>query len=436
MPFLKFEAQDNTGRIVTGTLQAANQQELDAILAKQGLRRVQGNPAPVAPKPKVNVQPIRTAAAPIAQARESVVAQAKQTAVAVAAAPLLPKSFGIRHKQLFFLFSQMASFARSGFGPADGLQRCTQRFHQRYQPMLAAMISGLSNGRSLSDVMGEYPRSFSPDMVNTVKSGEMSGQVPQALEMLAEHEQKQSRMLIPIFYFLFMFPLILFMGISIFGIIKASGATMIRQDQNNSSLPPIKTLFEEFLKNAPSYYAWAIGAVILFVLLLKLLHRPELTMFRHGAPFVLPGFKSRSQNEGTARFAWCLDSMLKAGSSPAAAIFTAVQAIPNAVIRKEAMRNLGPVRENESLSKIMDRSKIVSYEYVDIIANGEMTGTLPHALAMIRENEVREDERKSNQHKLTIHLGTSIFMGIIVFCFVLALYRAHYTSIFNVFDRE
>lgn len=431
MPFLKFEAQDASGRIVNGTLQAENQQELDQILAKQGLRRVQAQPKVAAPvRNQTRVTPATAVAARPVRAMQSAPA-----AVAAAATPVI-KSFRIRHSKLFFMFSQMASFARSGFGPVEGIQRTTRQLHERYVPMLQKMVADLSSGKSLSDAMALFPRTFSCDIVHTVKAGEVSGQLPDALELVAKHEEKHAKFLVPIFYFLFMFPLILFMGISIFGIIRASGATMLRQDQNNSNLPPVKTLLEEFVKNAPSYYLWATIAVIAFVLGLKILHSQPLTRFRHLAPFAIPGFKSRSRNEGIARFAWCLDAMLRAGAAPATAIYTAIQSIPNIVIREEALRNLGHIRENESLSSIMDRSKIVSYEYVDIIANGEMTGTLPNALNLIRETELRLEDQKTNTHKLMLHLGASIFMGIVVFCFVLALYRAHYTNLFSVFDRE
>ncbi|HLP00057.1 MAG TPA: hypothetical protein VK171_15790, partial [Fimbriimonas sp.] len=126
MPFLKFEAQDASGRIVNGTLQAENQQELDQILAKQGLRRVQPQP-----KVKAPVQRGATVSPPAVNTAGSVrvATVAAPPAVVTTAATAIPvvRGYRIRHSKLHFMFSQMASFARSGFGPVEAIQRTTQQ---------------------------------------------------------------------------------------------------------------------------------------------------------------------------------------------------------------------------------------------------------------------------------------------------------------------
>src|SRR6185436_16742758 len=88
-----------------------------------------------------------------------------------------------------FLFTeQLAHLLSAGMTLDEALAILVKRLKQpRLQSLSQALHQGLVDGRSLSQVMRDFPKIFSPLYVNMVSAGEASGALAEILRRLVIH---------------------------------------------------------------------------------------------------------------------------------------------------------------------------------------------------------------------------------------------------------
>ncbi len=104
------------------------------------------------------------------------------------AAALAAQSLKVPHGQLLVFTEQLAHLLQAGMTLDEGLSILEKRLKQpRVQQMTKALHQGLVDGRSFSQSLREFPRTFPPLYVNMVAAGEASGALPDILHRLVKH---------------------------------------------------------------------------------------------------------------------------------------------------------------------------------------------------------------------------------------------------------
>lgn len=425
MPFMRFEATDPTGKFVSGTLQAASAQELQAILARQNLtlRSLEGKPlAPnTAPKPVA-----RQVERPVAQARPAPVAQ--PTAASAVFSPVLTS------KQSQLLYTQWASFLRSGFSSAQMISHSTARYSGRAKASFEAMEKEVAGGMALSEAMARRPKTFTLDAVATIKAAEASGTLPDALDLLATAVEKSRAFRVPLWYFFFMSAALIWCGVGGIAVQTASHKTISRQFDADGKLPQVGTLVQELVKAQGMFWV-GLFLALFFLGVVWLLYRPAMAMFRHTVGYNNPIARGRAMSEAVMRVGWTMNAMLQAGVAPYRAIQTALESIPNLALRKRALDRLSKHTESDPLHIVMARTGLFEPQYVDILQNGELTGNPTAAMSSVMSAEASNFEFATNKTRVYVAGITTIVMGIFTALMVLMLYLMYFKNMMSMFDR-
>lgn len=94
----------------------------------------------------------------------------------------------IKRKDLIFFLTQLSTYIKSGIPLVEAMSILTRQFkNKNYQRMFRSMMYDLTMGDSFSKAMENQGNSFPPILINMVKSSELTGELPEALDDMADY---------------------------------------------------------------------------------------------------------------------------------------------------------------------------------------------------------------------------------------------------------
>ena len=98
------------------------------------------------------------------------------------------KSNKIKTKDLIFFITQLSTYIKAGIPLVESLKILSRQYkNANYQRIFRSLIYELSMGASLSDAMDKQGVAFPKLLINMVKVSEMTGELPEALDDMAEY---------------------------------------------------------------------------------------------------------------------------------------------------------------------------------------------------------------------------------------------------------
>src|SRR5579871_6667689 len=213
MPSFEYTALDRQGNSVQGQVQAANRDEAALNLTRTGLLvskldQVGGNlnsprqpaqqipQAPITQSPVSHPAPARSqATAPVRTGLPPVLNPQAQPRAnpATGRRPIAPaKRDPIRtkkgsEKELYFIFSQLQSYAHSGQNPVVALTNVANGCRRAdYRTALMAAADAAKEGRPISDTLETYIDLFPPHVIGGIRAAEAGGFFPDAYQLITE----------------------------------------------------------------------------------------------------------------------------------------------------------------------------------------------------------------------------------------------------------
>ncbi len=125
----------------------------------------------------------------------------------------------LKQKDLIFFLTQLSTYIKAGIPLVEAMRILTKQFKDKnYQRMFRAMMYDLTMGDSFSKTMENQGNTFPPILINMVKSSELTGELPEALDDMAnyfsEKEQAKKEMISALTYPCAV--LVMAIGVSIF----------------------------------------------------------------------------------------------------------------------------------------------------------------------------------------------------------------------------
>ncbi len=429
MPFMRFEAQDPSGKIVAGTLQAASVNELQSVLARQNLNLISlegkrvGTPAP---------SPIRQQPAPPGPQPQT--ANRPLPTKQVQDPPCMAMG------RYFLLFSRWADLSRAGVGQSSVLNTLAGGSVGAASGMFREMAGEVGNGSMLADSMELRPRYFAPNVASTIRVGEISGTVPEAMMAVAETAKRAwAFALFQYGYALLVVPGLIVASMSGWALglaskeaTRAHFTETVKQAANETPSEFGKRVLFEKLHD---HWGLFIGGFIVagvYVAVYLLFMTPMFRQLRHRlglwVPFALP----RARSEAVERVSWALGALLKAGLSPAAAIFNALGTIPNLHLRHKALSALGNIREDEALTSILPRLGLLERQQIDMIHVGEQVGTPDRSLEQIVDMERIQYGSRTRIAQIANYIGLSLGLACIVGGVIIGLWMMYASNMVDM----
>ena len=131
-------------------------------------------------------------------------------------------SFGgnkIKTSDLIFFLTQLSTYIKAGISLVDSIRILSRQYKDRnYRRIFKKLMYSLTMGDSFSTALAKQPETFPKLLINMVKTAEMTGQLPETLDDMAEYydsiektkKQLVNAMMYPSIVFVFAIGVIVF----------------------------------------------------------------------------------------------------------------------------------------------------------------------------------------------------------------------------------
>jgi type II secretory pathway component PulF len=292
---------------------------------------------------------------------------------------------------------------------------------------LSEIGAGIGNGRSLSELMEEYPRLFTPGDVGILRAAELGGFLPEALATLAiQHEQNdntQRRLRIWVWFF-HANVLALFLALALFAFFHPAISTM-------SFAVGLAAVASTFLRVTLPLTA---GYLLLLAAFQKFRNSPEFARRWHAALLRLPVTGKISRLQAAATFTRVLEYLYNAGIPALEAWQTGAGAVPNVALRRDFHAAAPAVQGTGRLSEGLRQVRLFDITDAGMVATGEGAGEVGESLRYLADR-YEEDTR--------VALGAAVVRGAITFStwafligavMMVLLYYQFYGRMFDAVD--
>jgi len=259
---------------------------------------------------------------------------------------------------------------------------------------LAQIREQITEGKSLTESMSEFPRIFPPFYLNMVRAGEASGTINLVLERLADFSENQQALMSKIRSAL-AYPIIMFiMGSAVIFLLMTfvvPKITTIFTDMNQTL--PLVTVVLIKVSNFLKAFWWLI-LILLFAGIAAFKYTTAGTdtgrRFWDNMKLKLPVMGQISRKIAIARFCRTLATLLQSGVPLLAAMEIVRNIVNNVVIGDAIHQAARDLEEGKGLSGPLNKSGLFPPLVTEMIAVGEQSGTLEamlNRIAVAYENE-------------------------------------------------
>ncbi len=307
---------------------------------------------------------------------------------------------------------------------------CRQQGNMAFRNIIQDILNSVKQGEPLSRGLSRYPKLFSSIYVNMVTVGEISGNMSEILEQLAQYMEKVGKLKRKILTAV-TYPSVIVLvatgaiGFMIFGVMPTFAEMF--QDFNAEMPLPLKMLigFGDFVKH---YGFFLLVVVAVLAGLLRMYGKTE------RGSWMMDTLKIRFFLIGNiirkgliSRFARTLSTLLKSGVSLLDALDVTARSSNNQVIQKEVMMMKQAATKGQSMEKSLSGSKLFPELVVQMISVGEETAELPDML-------VKTADYYDNEVDAAIEALTSIIEPIIIVLLGVILGGTMITIYMQIFD--
>ena len=358
MANFKYEAKDFGGKTVTGTAAGATQEAVIADLRKRNLI----------------VLSVRSAAG-------------GGGAMKGALTGGNPTRYKPKGDELVVFTRQLSTMVGAGIPLLEGLEILHEQAERPgFAAVLDAVVEDIRGGTDLSSSMEKFPRTFSNIYVAMIRAGEVSGQLDEILNRLAEYLEQslklkrdiRAAMTYPVV------SLVLVIGITMFLMLGIVPKFREVFESMEITLPGLTSLILNIADWMKGNVLIMGGLCVAFVIALKIYKQSktgkwQIDWLTLNAPVFGPLFRKVA----LSRFAKTFATLVKAGVPILGALEIVSNTVGNQVISKAVDEARESVRQGETLAEPLGKSPQFPPMVVKMIGIGERSGALEQLLEKI-----------------------------------------------------
>jgi type II secretory pathway component PulF len=352
--------------------------------------------------------------------------QAAKSASPPRGAPIALQTLSHNHQFLFT--EQLAHLLSAGMTLDEALSILIKRLkHPKLHALSQGLHQGLVDGRSLSQVLKDYPRIFSPLYINMVAAGEASGTLSDILRRLVAYLQDAKKLRDRVQQALVYPAVLVVAGI---GLIIVFMTVMVPQltaffTQTGAPLPlPTRILLAA--NHLLTHWWWlavlvAVGGFAMF---------KAFTRTREGLRawdafrLKIPGYGHITRYRFYAQFARTLGTLIQNGVTLLRSLELLEEISGNEHVRQKMAISRETVTDGSALSNALRQHGIFPELYLDMMAVGEQTGRFGETMQMIADVYERELDKQVTMASSLIPPVIMIFIAVIVGFVVLGILSA------------
>ncbi|MBZ5610204.1 MAG: type II secretion system F family protein [Acidobacteriia bacterium] len=334
----------------------------------------------------------------------------------------------------FLIFNQQfVTLVRAGLPILKALDLLSERLTDaKLAPYIKAVREEVKNGALLSDAFADQGV-FPPIYVTSVLAGEKSGALGEVLDRFITYQKLalavRKKLLLSLVYPALLIVLVIALMVFLVTFVVPKFAELYQS--MSAQLPVATQVLIAVGTTARSYIIFGAIALIIAAIAFRYWSKTEkgeerMDRWRLRTP-LLGEIWIKYQ---VAQFARVLSTLLVGGIPLLHAIETTASSLGARLLKSTLMQASKMVKEGQSLSSALARTKIFPGLSIDMIEVGESTGALPQMLASVAEFYEDDVNTRMSAALSLIEPAIMIFMG----CFVSFVLVALYLPIFSLAD--
>jgi len=338
---------------------------------------------------------------------------------------------GVSGKEFVIFSRQMAVMVEAKVPLLSALKGIIEQTDNPYfAGILSMVLADIDEGKSLSDALQRHPEVFSELYVNMIQSGELSGNLQQSLESLADNIEKNYTLTQKIkgvlYYPAFIMSAFFIVGFLMITFVIPKLTEMLRE--TNVTLP-ITTRILIWTGDFMQHYWWAVLIAIIAAVAGMVYYvrtdegKDEFDVIKLKIPLVGRVLKYVY----LARFSENLSTLVRSGIPIVSALQISGRVIGNIVFEKHISEAADKVKTGGTVSEVLAQKKDFPSLMTQMIKVGEETGKLDSTLDTMAKFYTREaDQIVSNlssiiEPVLIVILGVGV--GTLVFSIIIPIYN-------------
>lgn len=290
-----------------------------------------------------------------------------------------------------------------------------QQKSEYFQNIINDISNDVEAGTIFSKTLAKYPKIFSSFFINLIKSGEVSGNLENSLNYLADHLEKQ--------YYLqtrlrnaLMYPGFIFLGfivVAVLMLVLVIPNLVSILEQSGQELPFTTTLIiwlSDLLRN----WGWLILVFLIFAgfLVWRYAHSPKGKRFFDQLKLKLPIFGEVFRKIYISRFSDNLSILIRGGLPILQALQISADVIGNIIFTELVLAAKEEVRIGNPMSSAFEKTKEIPPMVTQMIFTGERTGQLELVLQKVSAFYGREVDNVISTLSTLIEPILIVFLGI------------------------
>jgi type IV pilus assembly protein PilC len=377
-----YVARDKLGEVHTGTIKAPTQEEAVAVLQANDL---------------IVISCQSTEGMPVWMRQVKFLQKVKN------------KDLVNFSRQLSILFSAKVSLVVALRALAK------QQKSEYFQNIINDISNDVEAGTIFSKALAKYPKIFSAFFINLIKSGEVSGNLENSLNYLADHLEKQ--------YYLqtrlrnaLMYPGFIFLGfivVAVLMLVLVIPNLVSILEQSGQELPFTTTLII-WLSDLLRDWGWLILVFLIFAgfLVWRYAHSPKGKRFFDQLKLKLPIFGEVFRKIYISRFSDNLSILIRGGLPILQALQISADVIGNVIFTELVLAAKEEVRIGNPMSSAFEKTKEIPPMVTQMIFTGERTGQLELVLQKVSAFYGREVDNVISTLSTLIEPILIVFLGI------------------------
>ncbi|MBR4175582.1 MAG: type II secretion system F family protein [Lachnospiraceae bacterium] len=356
MPYFKYKAKDEKGKVISGTMVATSDQDLYAKLKED----------------------------------KKFLLESKEVVEKVS-------SRRIKSDALAEFARNLGQMVGSGISLVRALRIISEdeSIKPKQRDIYAAVLKQVLAGVALSDALQAQGDSFPPLLINMFRSAESSGNLDQVALQMADYYDKEYRLNQKIKSAMAYPKLLCVMIVAVVAVIMGYVIPQFQSLFAQMEQLPITTTIllgiSNFVKNR--WYVIIAMGFVLYVIYRVLISMPPVKLFLAKLELHMPKIGYLRRIIYTARFSRTLSSLYSAGISVLSCIEIAKTTIGNAYIEKQFETVFADIKGGESMSAAVEKVDGFTQKLPASISVGEETGALDKMLvALASQMEYDSDQ--------------------------------------------
>lgn len=333
----------------------------------------------------------------------------------------------VKTKDLIFFITQLSTYIKAGIPLAEALKILTRQYKKAsYKKIFSAVMYDLTMGVAFSEALQKQGNAFPKLLINMIKTAEMTGELPEALDDMADYytevEKTRKQMITALMYptmvFIFAIAVIVFILIWVIPQFVA-----IYESMDASKIPGF-TLFvmgvSAFLKN---YFLWLLLGIIVFIIVFIILYKKVQSFRKNVQKFVMhmPVFGNVVIYNEVTMFTKTFASLLKHNVFITDSMEILTKITDNEIYRLLIFHTIDNIAHGEKISKSFENHWAFPIPAYEMLVTGEKTGQLPDMMAKVSSYYQEQHAQQVARIKTFIEPVLIIFLTVMVGMIILAI---------------